>query len=188
MGKRNLAVAVIRGAREYSIGTSGEPRCRLRDGAHSQLFAFLLPEDPDLGEEIREHRELLFRVGQDQPFHGTGQRLEHRRQLPHRRLGRNDDRAATVARMRTTLDKRGFFQSVDHRRGGRGAEAGVVRELGRAGGAPERQNVETFHVRDVDAQKLTDRLMKEHANYQGAAYGWQRFLGGLERVIAGRDG
>jgi uncharacterized protein YndB with AHSA1/START domain len=28
---------------------------------------------------------------------------------------------------------------------------------------------------------------EEEAGYQGAAYGWQRFFGGLERVIAGLD-
>jgi uncharacterized protein YndB with AHSA1/START domain len=28
---------------------------------------------------------------------------------------------------------------------------------------------------------------EEEANYQGANYGWQRFIGGLERVIAGLD-
>ena len=27
----------------------------------------------------------------------------------------------------------------------------------------------------------------EEANYQGANYGWQRFIGGLERVVAGLD-
>jgi hypothetical protein len=27
----------------------------------------------------------------------------------------------------------------------------------------------------------------EEANYQGASYGWQRFIGGLERVVAGLD-
>ena len=27
----------------------------------------------------------------------------------------------------------------------------------------------------------------EEANYQGARYGWQRFIGGLERVVAGLD-
>jgi uncharacterized protein YndB with AHSA1/START domain len=26
---------------------------------------------------------------------------------------------------------------------------------------------------------------EEEANYQGANYGWQRFIGGLERVVAG---
>jgi hypothetical protein len=26
------------------------------------------------------------------------------------------------------------------------------------------------------------------ANYQGANYGWQRYVGGLERVAAGLDG
>ena len=28
---------------------------------------------------------------------------------------------------------------------------------------------------------------EDEANYQGANYGWQRFVGGLERVIAGLD-
>jgi len=28
---------------------------------------------------------------------------------------------------------------------------------------------------------------EEEANYQGASYGWQRFVGGLERVAAGLD-
>ncbi len=28
---------------------------------------------------------------------------------------------------------------------------------------------------------------QEEANYQGAKYGWERFIGGLERVIAGLD-
>jgi uncharacterized protein YndB with AHSA1/START domain len=28
---------------------------------------------------------------------------------------------------------------------------------------------------------------EEEANYQGASYGWQRFIGGLERVVAGLD-
>jgi uncharacterized protein YndB with AHSA1/START domain len=28
---------------------------------------------------------------------------------------------------------------------------------------------------------------KEEANYQGASYGWQRFIGGLERVVAALD-
>jgi uncharacterized protein YndB with AHSA1/START domain len=27
----------------------------------------------------------------------------------------------------------------------------------------------------------------EEANYQGANYGWQRFISGLERVVAGLD-
>ena len=27
----------------------------------------------------------------------------------------------------------------------------------------------------------------EEANYQGACYGWQRYFGGLERVVAGLD-
>ena len=27
----------------------------------------------------------------------------------------------------------------------------------------------------------------EEANYQGASYGWQRYVGGLERVVAGLD-
>jgi uncharacterized protein YndB with AHSA1/START domain len=29
---------------------------------------------------------------------------------------------------------------------------------------------------------------EDAANYQGANYGWQRYLGGLERVVAGLDG
>ena len=29
--------------------------------------------------------------------------------------------------------------------------------------------------------------LEEEANYQGATYGWQRFFGGLERVVAGLD-
>jgi len=28
---------------------------------------------------------------------------------------------------------------------------------------------------------------EEEANYQGASYGWQRYVGGLERVLAGLD-
>ena len=28
---------------------------------------------------------------------------------------------------------------------------------------------------------------KDESNFQGASYGWQRFLGGLERVLAGLD-
>jgi uncharacterized protein YndB with AHSA1/START domain len=28
-------------------------------------------------------------------------------------------------------------------------------------------------------------LPEQEANYQGATYGWQRFIGGLERVAAG---
>lgn len=28
---------------------------------------------------------------------------------------------------------------------------------------------------------------EDDANYQGATYGWQRFIGGLERVVAGLD-
>ena len=28
---------------------------------------------------------------------------------------------------------------------------------------------------------------EEEANYQGASYGWQRFVGGLERVVAELD-
>jgi len=28
---------------------------------------------------------------------------------------------------------------------------------------------------------------EEEANYQGASYGWQRYVGGLERVAAGLD-
>ena len=28
---------------------------------------------------------------------------------------------------------------------------------------------------------------QDERNYQGANYGWQRFLGGLERVVAGLD-
>ena len=28
---------------------------------------------------------------------------------------------------------------------------------------------------------------EEEANYQGARYGWQRFFGALERVVAGLD-
>ncbi len=28
---------------------------------------------------------------------------------------------------------------------------------------------------------------EDEANYQGATYGWQRFIGGLERVAAGLD-
>jgi hypothetical protein len=28
---------------------------------------------------------------------------------------------------------------------------------------------------------------EDEANYQGANYGWQRFVGSLERVIAGLD-
>ena len=29
---------------------------------------------------------------------------------------------------------------------------------------------------------------EQKSNYQGASYGWQRFIGGLERVAAGLDG
>jgi uncharacterized protein YndB with AHSA1/START domain len=28
---------------------------------------------------------------------------------------------------------------------------------------------------------------EDEANYRGASYGWQRFVGGLERVAAGLD-
>ena len=28
---------------------------------------------------------------------------------------------------------------------------------------------------------------EEETNYQGASYGWQRFIRGLERVVAGLD-
>jgi uncharacterized protein YndB with AHSA1/START domain len=28
---------------------------------------------------------------------------------------------------------------------------------------------------------------EDEANYQGASYGWQRFVAGLERVVAGLD-
>ena len=28
---------------------------------------------------------------------------------------------------------------------------------------------------------------EDEANYQGASYGWQHFIGGLERVVAGLD-
>jgi uncharacterized protein YndB with AHSA1/START domain len=54
------------------------------------------------------------------------------------------------------------------------------------------ESVVTFTLTPTDAGT---RLRMEHAgfrpdqeaNYKGANYGWQKFLGGLERIVAGLD-
>ena len=59
------------------------------------------------------------------------------------------------------FDEPCFLQAIDHRRSCAAAEAGVFCQLGRSARTLQSYYVETFHIGDVDAQELADRLVEE---------------------------
>src|SRR5215472_12595038 len=63
--------------------------------------------------------------------------------------------------MAMPLDESCLLQTVDHRGGCAAAEAGMLGQLGRTSRPVQNHHVQTFHVRDVDAQDLADRLVKK---------------------------
>src|SRR5215469_5256908 len=67
--------------------------------------------------------------------------------------------------MRMSLDKASFFQTINHGSSRSATEARVLRQLGRRSRPPHGHHVETFHVRDIQAQNPSNRLVKaDHAD------------------------